>query len=127
MLKILLVIGTGSFIGGIARFLTGQLIHTHTSSSFPFGTLAVNIIGCFLIGLLIAMADRGHLVNTELKLFLTVGICGGFTTFSTFSIEGMTLLKGGNVFMFLLYSSLSVIFGLVATWLGYISLRAVQI
>jgi fluoride exporter len=87
MLKILLVIGTGSFIGGIARFLTGQLM----------------------------------------KLFLTVGICGGFTTFSTFSIEGMTLLKGGNVFMFLLYSSLSVIFGLVATWLGYISLRAVQI
>lgn len=120
MLKTLLFIGSGSFLGGIARFLLSRLIQTHALSSFPFGTFAVNILGCFLIGFFYGMADNGNLDNNYWRMFLTIGFCGGFTTFSTFSNENLGLLRDGNYFYFMLYAGLSLILCLTATFLGHL-------
>jgi fluoride exporter len=119
MLKTLLAIGSGSFLGGIARYLLSRYVQNTFISAFPFGTFIVNLIGCFLIGLLFGLSERGNLSNTELRFFLTVGFCGGFTTFSTFSNENMALLRDGSFLYFSLYAGLSVFLGLVATFGGH--------
>jgi fluoride exporter len=90
-MKIILAIGTGSFIGGVLRYLLSQFVQTKFLSTFPFGTLTVNIIGCFLIGLVFGLTDRGNLTQ-EWRLFLATGLLGGFTTFSAFSIESLSLV-----------------------------------
>lgn len=118
MLKILLAIGSGSFLGGIARYLLSRGIQNLMISSFPFGTFWVNIAGSFLIGLFFGFSERGNLSNPELRLFLTVGFCGGFTTFSTFSNENLALLRDGSFLYFSLYAGLSVFIGLLATFGG---------
>ena len=96
MVKTLFFIGAGSFAGGIARYLLSRLIQSHAASGFPWGTLAVNGAGCLAIGLLYGLFERGNLLNAELRLFLTVGFCGGFTTFSTFSSDVVRMLKSGD-------------------------------
>jgi len=118
MVKILFIIGTGSFVGGVSRFLASRFIQNTLLSAFPFGTFFVNILGCFLIGLFYGLSERGNLVSYEWRMFLTVGFCGGFTTFSTFANENITLLKDGNIFYFALYAGLSVFIGILATYLG---------
>lgn len=119
MIKVLLAIGSGSFLGGISRYLLSRAIQNSVASTFPFGTLWVNIFGCFLIGLLYGLSDRGNLWNNELRLFLTVGFCGGFTTFSTFSNENLALLRDGSFLHFTVYAGLSVFLGLAATFGGH--------
>ena len=119
MFKVLLAIGSGSFLGGISRHLISRAVHNSMVSAFPFGTMSVNIFGCFLIGLLFGFFDRGSLANNELRLFLTVGFCGGFTTFSTFSLENLVMLREGNFLYFTLYAGLSVFLGLAATFGGH--------
>ena len=114
-----MAIGSGSFLGGIARYLLSRAIQNNMTSAFPFGTLWVNIIGCFLIGLLFGLSDRGNLTNNEVRLFLTVGFCGGFTTFSTFSGENMAMLRDGSFLHFTLYAGISVFLGLAATFGGH--------
>jgi len=118
MIKLLFIIGTGSFIGGVSRYLTSRFIQNTVFSAFPYGTFVVNLLGCFLIGLIYGMANRGNISSAEWRMFLTVGFCGGFTTFSTFTNENMLLLKDGNFFHFALYTSLSVFLGLTATYAG---------
>lgn len=118
MVRLILIIGTGSFIGGVSRFLVSRLIQNHSASDFPFGTFLVNVTGCFLIGLFYGLSERGNLLNAEWRMFLTVGFCGGFTTFSAFAIENIALLHDGNFFQFSLYAALSVFAGLTAAWLG---------
>ena len=124
MIRLLIIIGTGSFFGGITRFLTSRFIQQNVNSLFPFGTFVVNITGCFIIGLLYGLSERGNLMNAEWRMFLTVGFCGGFTTFSTFANENMSLLRDGNFFHFALYTSGSVFLGLMATYLGNILVKA---
>ncbi|KAF5068099.1 putative fluoride ion transporter CrcB [anaerobic digester metagenome] len=119
MLKILLFIGSGSFLGGIARYLLSRGIQNSVITSFPLGTFWVNIIGCFLIGLIYGLSDRGTPISNELRLFLAVGFCGGFTTFSTFSNENLALLRDGSILYFSLYAGLSVFLGLLATFGGH--------
>jgi fluoride exporter len=124
MFRLLLIIGSGSFIGGIARFLISRYIQGQALSSFPFGTFAVNVAGCFLIGIFYGLSERGNMMNAELRMFLTVGFCGGFTTFSTFASENISLLREGDFFYFALYTSLSVFLGLMATYLGNLIIKA---
>lgn len=125
MLKILFMIGTGSFLGGISRFLASKYIQDSFMAAFPYGTFVVNILGCFLIGLFYGLSERGALVSPEWRMFLTVGFCGGFTTFSTFANENLALLRDGNIFYFALYAGLSVFVGILFTYLGNLTIKLV--
>lgn len=118
MFKLILLVGAGGFIGSVARFLGSRYITENHLSSFPFGTMTVNIVGCFLIGIFFGMSERGNLMSEEWRIFLTVGFCGGFTTFSSFASENLTLLRDGAFVYFLLYTGLSVFLGLSATFIG---------
>ena len=113
------MIGAGSFIGGVLRYLLSQIINAKSISAFPYGTFTVNVIGCFVIGVVISLADR-HSISNEWKLFLATGICGGFTTFSAFSMETFSLLRSGQTTIALLYITSSLLLGVVATWAGYV-------
>lgn len=125
MLRILLIIGTGSFIGGVSRFLLSRYIHNTYLSDFPWGTFAVNIIGSFIIGIVYGLSERGDLMNLELRMFLTIGLCGGFTTFSTFAGENLSLLKEGDILYFGLYAGLSVFMGILAVYLGNLLVKII--
>ncbi len=123
MLKVLLAIGTGSFLGGILRFLLSRFVQNQVFSSFPYGTFVVNIIGCFIIGILYGLFEKEQLLSPEWRMFLTVGFCGGFTTFSTFAGENYSLLKDENFMYLALYASLSVFLGIIAVWLGNLLIK----
>jgi len=123
MVKILFIIGSGSFIGGVARYLLSRFVQNSIVSTFPFGTFIVNILGCFMIGLFFGISERENLMNTEWRMFLTVGFCGGFTTFSTFTNENIALLRDGNFLHFALYTSLSVFLCLMATYAGNLTTK----
>ncbi|MEO8146943.1 MAG: fluoride efflux transporter CrcB [Bacteroidia bacterium] len=116
-MKLILAIGTGSFIGGISRYLLSQFIQTKFLSTFPFGTLGVNIIGCFLIGVVFAISERGNMTQ-EWRLFLATGVLGGFTTFSAFSNETVGLLRDGQFWYASIYIVSSILLGLLATLTG---------
>jgi CrcB protein len=120
MIKTLLLIGTGGFLGSISRFLASRFIQNIFPSAFPFGTFLVNISGCFLIGLIYGFSEKSSLVSSEWKMFLAVGFCGGFTTFSTFANENLALLRDGEFLHFFMYTGLSVILGITATFIGVI-------
>ena len=116
-MKILLAIGFGSFLGGISRYLLTIFVQNKFLSVFPYGTLAVNIIGCFLIGIVYGLSARGN-INIEWRLFLATGFLGGFTTFSSFSNDTVSLLRDAQYWQAFSYVALSVIVGLVATFGG---------
>ena len=118
MFKTLFIIGLGSFCGGIFRFLLTRFVQNHFLAAFPFGTMIVNITGCLLIGIFYGLFERGNLLNTDLRLFLTVGLCGGFTTFSTFSLEALGLLEEGRTAAGCAYIALSLGLCLMGVWLG---------
>lgn len=118
MIKTLLLVGTGGFLGSVSRFLASRFIQTSLPSTFPFGTFFVNITGCLLIGLIYGFSDRSSLLTPEWKMFLAAGFCGGFTTFSTFANENLALLRDGDFFHFFIYTGLSVFLGITATFLG---------
>ena len=123
-MKIILLIGTGSFIGGVFRYLLSLLIQAKTASPFPLPTLTVNVIGCFLIGIVIGIFDKGQL-SQEWKLFLATGVLGGFTTFSAFSNETIILFREGHAGNALLYITTSVILGLLATYIAYLLVKQI--
>ena len=116
-IKILFLVGIGSFIGGIFRYLITQFVQERFLSTFPFGTLIVNIIGCFFIGFIFGLTDKVNL-NQEWRLFLSVGLIGGFTTFSAFSNETFCLFRDGQFWYATAYVLASVFLGLAATYIG---------
>lgn len=123
-MRILLIIGAGGFLGSIARYLSQQGISKILPVIFPYGTFTVNIVGCFLIGIFYALADRDNTMTPEWRFFLTTGFCGGFTTFSTFSYEAYNLVREEQYFFLSLYISLSVIIGMLATFLAITLIRS---
>jgi CrcB protein len=116
-MKIVLMIGLGSFIGGASRYLVTLAIQNKFLSTYPYGTFAVNIIGCFLIGVVYGLSERGN-INVEWRLFLATGILGGFTTFSSFSNETVSMLRDAQYWQAFSYIATSIIIGLAATFGG---------
>ena len=117
-MKLILFVGIGSFIGGILRYLLSQFIQTKFLSTFPYGTLSVNLVGCLVIGLVYALSERTSM-TPEWRLFLATGICGGFTTFSAFSSETFSMLRDGQVWYASSYVLASLVLGVFATFIGY--------
>lgn len=115
----IIAVGAGSCVGGIARYLLSRLVQTSAGGLFPWGTLAVNLAGCLLIGIIYGAVSRGFRLDDAMKLFLTVGFCGGFTTFSTFMHEGYLLFSSPRPMIMLSYMALSMVGGLALVYLGY--------
>lgn len=118
MVKSLLIVGIGGFIGTVVRFVITRYFQYNGSSVFPWSTFIVNIAGCLLIGLIYGITEKGEFLSSDVRLFFTVGICGGFTTFSTFSNDSFLLVQEQEWFRLALYTSLSVFLGLMAVYLG---------
>ena len=122
IIKNILVVGAGSFLGGAGRYLI-SLAMKGVSKGFPWATLAVNLAGCFLIGLLWGLFSKNGAEGGNWALFLTVGLCGGFTTFSTFSREALMMLQAGNIWGFAGYIAISVVAGIALVALGLFLMR----
>lgn len=122
MLKALLLVGSGSFIGGALRYLISQLMKPY-GAGFPLGTFCVNILGCFLIGLLYGLFSKYSTTSGDWCLLLTTGLCGGFTTFSTFCNESVSMAQNGAWGTMVLYIGGSVLLGILAVLLGHFAVR----
>jgi len=116
-------VALGSAIGGSARYLLSGVVANWLGAAFPWGTLIVNVTGCFVIGIFntLTVPDGLFLVPTNVRMFVMVGMCGGYTTFSSFSLEWLNLMRGGESLRAGLYVLASVIFCLVGVWLGHIA------
>lgn len=115
----LLWVGVGGFLGSVGRFVvSGFFDRLSPALAFPIGTLTVNILGCFLIGLLHGLAESRDLLGPDTRIFLFIGVLGGFTTFSTFGFESLALFKDGEFFKTSANILLHVIVGLSAVWIG---------
>ncbi len=114
-----LYVGIGGFIGSVLRYWIGGAVQqTANNPAFPLGTLAVNLVGCLMIGFLSQLADTRGIFTPEARLFVLVGILGGFTTFSSFGNETINLLRGGEGLAAFLNVGIHIFAGLGAVWLG---------
>ena len=118
MIRNLFLIGAGSFIGGICRFLCQQLVQKNLPSSIPLGTLGVNVIGCLIIGIIYGFSARVNILSPELKFFAATGFCGGYTTFSSFAYENIIMMQNDQFFNTALYILMSMIIGFGAVYTG---------
>jgi CrcB protein len=118
MIKNFLIVGLGGAAGSMLRYAVQKFFQVQNVAIFPTGTLLVNIAGCFLIGILWSLFSRTLTWNEEIKLLLMTGFCGGFTTFSAFTLEGIGLLKENKTVLFFIYLTASVVGGLLATFIG---------
>ena len=117
-MKEVIIVFLGGGIGSALRYLVSKSFTGWINNPFPYSTFLVNIIGCFLIGIFLTLPERFDWFTIEYRLFLATGICGGFTTFSTFSYENFALIKEGDYMYFVSYTILSFAIGLTATFLG---------
>ena len=122
-LSFLLAVALGSAAGGVARYLLTRVVQDRIDVAFPYGTLAVNILGCLLLGVILQAALSSGRMSEATQLLLTTGFCGGFTTFSTFSYEGVRLIQDGAWPRAFGYVGVSVVAGLGAFWLGTAAVR----
>lgn len=114
-------VGLGGALGSIARYWMGLFVARHLGEAFPWGTLFINIIGSFIITFFgtLTLPQGPHPVSPELRLFVMVGFCGGYTTFSSFSLQTLDLLRGGEGIAALAYILASMVFCIVAAAVGY--------
>jgi len=119
-MKHALIVGVGGLIGSIGRYKLGTaVLHQSADWRFPMGTFAVNVTGCFVIGLLAALVEHRDFFSADTRLFLFTGLLGGFTTFSAFGHEGVFLIRRGEFGIAALYAAASVLCGFAAVWLGF--------
>jgi CrcB protein len=115
-----LLVGSAGFLGAVSRYAVGGAVHrVFPQATFPVGTLSVNLLGCFLVGALAGLADSRHLFTPELRAFVFIGLLGGFTTFSTFGYETVTLARGGEALRAVANVGAHVVVGLTLVWFGY--------
>lgn len=121
-MKTILYIALGGAIGSVLRYLTSQVLSKY--EGFPYGTFAANAIGCLLIGLFFGYFEKQNALSQDLKFFLITGLCGGYTTFSTFSNENIQLLHNNQIGTALFYTASSIVIGFTATWLGILIMKS---
>lgn len=122
-LRNIFLVLTGSALGGVIRFILSAYLQNRVSSKFPLGTFSVNVIGCFIIGVIFALIAKSSSGNNDIRLLLATGFCGGFTTFSAFAIENLDMIKNGNYTTALIYIILSIVLGITATLIGTIMFK----
>lgn len=110
----------GAALGGLLRYVVADLVQRNAKIIFPLGTLSVNVVGSFLLGFIIFFLGEREIISAEMRLFLTVGICGGFTTFSTFSYETLALLQESEFLYASVNIVLNVVISLIAIYLAYL-------
>jgi fluoride exporter len=125
VLKRILIIAAGGGLGAVFRYLLSEAIYRFTNPTFPWGTLTVNLIGCYAIGLAWQYSEM-YLVSTGTRIFVMTGILGAFTTFSTFSLETLTLLRDGEIKLAVLNQIVSVSFGLILVIAGTLTVRSLH-
>jgi len=125
MLRTLLIVGSGGFIGSVMRYLVQIFVEKGMATTFPWGTFVANITGSFIIGIVFAFAEKGNLMNAEWRLFFAVGICGGFTTFSSFAYNNLIMIKENSIGYLLFNIGGSLFAGILAVYLGIILVRAI--
>lgn len=114
-----LLVGAGGLVGAMTRYLLGAWVQDVISNhSFPYGTLTVNVVGCLLIGLIAGLVETRDALTVQTRAFLTVGVLGGFTTYSAFGFETVILLRDGDLVAGITNVSLQIVLGLTAVWLG---------
>lgn len=118
-------VAVGSAVGGALRYWLGGIVQRMTDGSFPAGTLFVNVTGSLLLGFLMRYALESQAISPEVRVMLTVGLCGGYTTFSTFSYETAGMLEHGDYRRAVLYMGLSLVVSLVGIFLGFMLARGV--
>ena len=118
MLLDIILVFCGGGAGSIVRFLLGRWVNAWHNHHFPFGTLAVNVVACLVLGFVVGIADHRQLISPSARLFWTVGFCGGFSTFSTFSAETLTLIQSGFHFSTFVYIVSSLVLCLAGTFAG---------
>jgi fluoride exporter len=121
--KSILIVGIGGFIGTVLRYLTSQYFQENVMSTFPWSTFTVNMVGSLLIGIFFGISEKGNLLAPDVRLFLTVGLCGGFTTFSSLANDAFILMQGREWFKLSLYATLSFFLGLLAVILGRLMVK----
>ncbi len=123
-----LFIALGGALGSVSRYWLGTVVSEPVNTTFPWGTFWVNVTGCLLIGFVAALGGPGAkwTPSNDLRLFLMTGICGGYTTFSAFSLQTLTLLRAGDFSRAITYVLISVLVCLLATWLGHFAAMALQ-
>jgi CrcB protein len=115
----MLFVGIGSFIGGVLRYVLSTWVHRILDNPwFPFGTLAVNAVGCLLIGFLAGLAETRSVFTSEVRLFVFIGILGGFTTYSSFALETFSLARETQLVAASMNIALQLVLGLIAVWIG---------
>ena len=121
-----LLVGVGGLLGSISRYLLSSwVLHWTHESRFPFSTLAVNVLGCLIAGILAGLIEHQHWMNMQVRLLLFTGMLGGFTTFSAFGFETIFLIRSGLFGLAILNVMCSVVLGLSAVWLGFMVSRMV--
>jgi fluoride exporter len=125
MVKSVFIVGIGGFIGSVARFLISRYFQFNYVSVFPWGTFIVNIVGSFLIGVFLGISEKGNFMSPEWRMFLAVGLCGGFTTFSSLSNDAFMLLQSKEFLRFASYSGLSFFLGIFAVFFGRLIIKII--
>lgn len=118
MARAIILVALGGGLGSLLRYMTSVWVQKYFQHIFPLATFLTNITGCFIIGILVGIFSQSHESNTDMKLLLITGFCGGYTTFSAFSLENVNLIQSGHSLLAFTYIALSIGLGFLAVWLG---------